>query len=72
MTSSYIQVHIGCPFYHGDDGERAVVCEGITQGSICRVRFRRKEEWAAWIEARCAEGYKDCPYYQIALLKYLD
>ena len=71
-ASSFIQSSVVCPFYRKDDGRQAITCEGILPKSSCTLRFARRHEWAEWVQARCCQGWQQCPYAVLAGLKWED
>ena len=63
----YRQVHVKCPFYHRDDSNRKLTCEGILDGSTLTLNFRRKSDLDQQMEIFCNDYYKNCEVYRMLM-----
>lgn len=69
-SGSYIQVYVQCPFYHGDNGESWIICEGLIPGTQLHSSFPRKSDYRLQIEVFCCDRYRNCEVYTALLKKY--
>ena len=62
-----------CPFYRYDDGEKRIVCEGLTDPSTLSQRFGKKKLFEQYMEHYCFRHCKDCEIFRLLLrVKYPD
>lgn len=67
------RAEVGCPFYRYDDGEKRIVCEGLTDPSTLSQRFGRKRYLKNYMEQYCFRRCTDCELFRLLLrVKYAD
>lgn len=69
MATSYMSVHVQCPFYKGDE-KKKITCEGMddkcnTHHQYENVTLKRKR-----MEKYCMKDYQKCEFYKILSKKY--
>jgi len=70
MEKGYDATMIQCPFYKRHDGRHSVTCEGVMDGSLLILRFRRREDFLRQLEVFCCGRYGCCEVYRAAAEKY--
>lgn len=66
-SGSYLQVHIQCPFYRGDDGKRTIKCEGIIPDSDVQLHYRRPSDFRQQMGIFCRNRYICCEIYRMLM-----
>ena len=69
MATSYMSVHVQCPFYKGDDRKK-IVCEGIDDKCNTHHQYENKEQKMKRMEQYCTKDYKKCEFYKTLAGKY--
>lgn len=70
---SYFCADVKCPFYKGDDGHSAVVCEGILGSTCVKLSFNTNEPQTEkgrlknQIKKYCGADYKACPLFKMLM-----
>ena len=65
------KVLVGCPFYLRS-GDISITCEGHRTGVKTVSLFSRTLDKSDYEQRYCAEGYRHCPVYGMAMEKYRD
>ena len=66
-SGSFKQVYVKCPFYHRDDSNCTITCEGILDNSTLTWRFRKKEDCNQQMDLFCCNYYKNCEVYRMLM-----
>lgn len=70
---SYFCADAKCPFYQGDDGHRAVSCEGVLKATCLKLSFNtnkpqeEKDRLRKHIQKLCGGDYRSCPIFQMIM-----
>lgn len=68
--SSWAAGEAVCPFYHYDDGQKTVICEGCVDGCVTRTLFDTGKLQRLHIRRYCCHDYKECPICIMLEKKY--
>lgn len=71
MSTSYMFVHVKCPFFKGEEKNK-IRCEGVQEGASCIQQYRKMEQKEKWMGRYCCENYKNCRIYKMLEKKYID
>lgn len=69
-SGSYLQVHVGCPFYQHDDGKRVVTCEGLVPDADTKLRFSSRRKREEHMDRYCCGSYICCELYRALMQNY--
>ena len=62
-----------CPFYSYDDGDKRIVCEGLTERSTLSQRFAGKKLYEKHLKHYCFRHCTDCEIFRLLMrIKYAD
>ena len=69
--TAYDDVDVLCPFYIASvRKDRTIVCEGPLPRTKNLLRFRRGEEFSAYMRRYCDRSYKSCEICRAAQKKW--
>jgi len=65
--SSYMRVHVQCPFYKGDEKRRRVICEGLVDHSTLSLSYGSAKDFQIQMKTFCCDHFQYCEVYQMLM-----